>query len=116
MVPPAVLSYVIRGGGATCASVCATGGTAARPGYGLLGRGQLLAQLVALNLAGRCLGQLGHEDDPARILHRRERRLDVLLQRFGQLVAGLLAVLEHDKRLWLDEPLVVAAADHPPPQ
>src|SRR5690349_16845099 len=69
MAPPAVLSYVIRGGGATCASVCAAGGTAARPGYGLLARGEILAKLVALNLAGRRLGQPLGAPHPCDVAH-----------------------------------------------
>src|SRR5258706_10718921 len=50
MAPSPALSYVIRGGGATCASVRAAMRPGCRPGCRLLCRGQLLAQLVTLNL------------------------------------------------------------------
>src|SRR4051812_12785920 len=40
------------------------------------------AQLEALDLAGRRLGQLGHEGDPARVLEGRKPRLHVRLQVF----------------------------------
>src|SRR5690242_4944916 len=40
--------------------------------------GEQLAQTVALNLAGGGHGQLGDERDPARVLVRQERGLDVL--------------------------------------
>src|SRR4051812_20007618 len=73
--------------------------------------GDLVAQDVALHLAGRGLRQLGDEIDPAWILHRRERRLDVRFERPGQLRAGLLARVEHHEGVWLDQPVGVGVTD-----
>src|SRR5258708_30296579 len=54
-----------------------------------LARQALGAQLEALDLASRGLGEFRAKFDPARIFVRRQRRLDVLLQRPRQLLAGL---------------------------
>src|SRR6266446_7998344 len=69
------------------------------------------AQLEALDLASRGLGELRAKFDPARIFVRRQRRLDVLLQRPRQLLAGLVGRLEHDKGLGLDQLVLVRPGD-----
>src|SRR5712691_2178568 len=78
----------------------------------LRSRRQLPPKLEALDLAGRRLGQFVHELDPARVLIRREPVLDVLLHgRFEGFARGA-ALLEHDERFGLDQPVAVLVADH----
>src|SRR5258707_12862193 len=72
-----------------------------------LARQALGAQLEALDLASRGLGEFRAKFDPARIFVRRQRRLDVLLQRPRQLLAGLVGGLEHHEGLGLDQLVVV---------
>src|SRR5207249_1769838 len=65
-----------------------------------LGRGHfLLAQLVALDLAGHGLGQVGHELDQVRVLEALEARLAVLLQLGDKRVAGDSVLLQDDECL-----------------
>src|SRR5438445_262429 len=65
-----------------------------------LGRGRfLLVQLVALDLAGHGLGQVGHELDQVRVLEALEARLAVLLQLGDKRVAGDRVLLGDDECL-----------------
>src|SRR6185369_4390309 len=69
-------------------------------------------ELEALDLAGRSLGQLRAELDPARILVRRKRGLHVLLQRARKLLAGIVSRLEDHEGLGLDQLVVVRPRYH----
>src|SRR4030081_1674902 len=60
-------------------------------------------QLEALDLAGCRLRQLCHEFDPARVLERRQARLDVFLQLDCQRRRSRQPRLEHDEGLGLDQ-------------
>src|SRR5690606_23942774 len=72
----------------------------------------LRAQHESLDLAGRGLRQVGPELDPARIFERGEHRLDVILQRTRQRIAGLAMILKDDEGLRLDQPVAVEPGDH----
>src|SRR5439155_12242348 len=79
-----------------------------------LGRGLLrsrLAQLVALDLAGDGLGELGHELDHVRKLESLEARLAVLLQLGHERIAGDGIALRDHERLDLREALDLDADD-----
>src|ERR1700674_1777255 len=65
--------------------------------------GFLLAQLVALNLAGHGLGQLGHELNHVRVLEALQPRLAVLLELGDQRVACGGPVFRDHECLDLDE-------------
>src|SRR6266545_5995026 len=70
------------------------------------------AQLEALNLAGRCLGQRGDELDPARVLVGRELVLHEALELLLERRRGDVAVLEDDEGLGLDEAARVLVPDN----
>src|SRR6266446_5072644 len=61
------------------------------------------AQLEALDLAGRGLGQLRHELEPARVLVRRDLVLHESLQLGLEPRRARVPVLEHHERLRLDQ-------------
>src|SRR6478609_12183055 len=69
-------------------------------------------ELEALDLAGRSLGQLRAELDPARILVRRKRGLHVLLQRARKLLAGIVSRLEDHEGLGLDQLVLIRPRHH----
>src|SRR5438876_2943582 len=73
--------------------------------------GFLLAQLVALDLAGDRLGQLRHELDQVRELEALQARLAVLLQRCDERIPLLRLRLRDHERLDLREP-IDTDADH----
>src|SRR5207244_8835205 len=70
------------------------------------------AQLEALDLAGGRLRQLADELDPAGILIGCDLVLDEGLQLVGEAGVAARGLLQHDERLWLDEPVSVLVADH----
>src|SRR6267142_5727573 len=74
--------------------------------------GARLAQFEALDLAGRGLWQLVEEGDPARAFERGQLGLGVALERPGELVVGTGARLGDDKRLGLDQTVLVRRPDH----
>src|SRR5206468_11179688 len=76
-----------------------------------VGTYRLLAQLVALDLAGHRLRQLGDELDHVRVLESLEARLAVLLQLGHQRVAGHRVRPRDDECLDLREP-IQADSDH----
>src|SRR5205823_7437613 len=96
----------------------ATGARAGRRGPAFRARGRTRApdrsgpELEALDLAGRRLGQLADELDPARVLVGRDLVLHERLELAGQRVPGLPRLLEDDEGLGLDEPVGVLLADH----
>src|SRR5579883_113891 len=61
------------------------------------------AQDEALNFAGRRLGQFRQELDPARVLERGQSLLDEVLEFVRQFVRWLVALLQDDICLWLDQ-------------
>src|SRR4030095_1780145 len=71
-------------------------------------------QLEALDLAGRGLGQLGDEVDPAGILVRSDLVLHEGLELVGELVAAARRLLEDHERLRLDETVRALSGPHPP--
>src|SRR5260370_4808948 len=78
------------------------GSTAIFLGTGL--RGFPLAQLVALDLASRGLGQLGHELDEMRVLVALQVRLAVLLELGHERIAGRRLAFDDDEGLDFREP------------
>src|SRR4029077_10293537 len=78
---------------------------------GMCGGGFLFAQLVALDLAGHGLGQLGHELDQVRVLVALQARLAVFLELGHQRVSGGRIALGDDEGLDLREPFDLDA-DH----
>src|SRR5215510_1671914 len=69
-------------------------------------------ELEPLDLAGRGLGQLGDEVDPAGVLVGSDLVLDEGLELVGELVAAARGLLEDDEGLRLDQPIAVLTADH----
>src|SRR5438552_13935806 len=72
-----------------------------------------LPQSVPLDLAGDRLRELRDELDPARVLIRCDAPLHERLELLGELVRGLLAVLQKHERFGLDELVFVLHADDP---
>src|SRR5712692_4127329 len=97
---PAARSTLIASG-TTSLPAPSQGSTAIFLGTGL--RGFPLAQLVALDLAGHGLGQLGHELDQVRVLVALEARLAVLLKLGHQRVPRGHIALGDDEGLDLRE-------------
>src|SRR5438093_423059 len=74
-------------------------------------RALALPQLIALDLPGHRLRKLGYELDPARVLIRSDAPLHEGLELVGELVRGLLTVLQQNEGLGFDELVLVLRAD-----
>src|SRR5712691_5087749 len=105
---PAARSTLIASG-TTSFPAPSQGTTAMCLGTG--GGGFPLAQLVALDLAGHSLGQLGDELDEVRVLVALEARLAVLLKLGHERIAGRSLAFDDHEGLDFREPLDIDA-DH----